>query len=114
MNSAEPDRLSEWTAFLKQSCRKQIGELGREYPHKRSLYINYRDVERFGTVGLSLADEIIENPGKVIEDIKEAIKINTLIKTVDSKPPKDINIRFSEGIDYLITSGKDKEIHWYG
>ena len=90
----EGDKTGQWTNYLKQKCRKQLGEIGREYPHRRSLYIDYRDLEAFGKVGIDLADELMENPGKVIEDIKDAIRDNHLIKTADNKPVK-INVRFT-------------------
>ena len=65
-------------------------------PHKRSLYIDYRDIERFGKAGIALADELLENPGKVLEDVWDAIKNDQLIRTKDGKePPKGINIRFT-------------------
>jgi hypothetical protein len=34
------DRADTWAAFLKAKCRKQILEIGREWPHNRSLYID--------------------------------------------------------------------------
>jgi len=91
----ETDRTQDWTTFLKLYYKKQMGEISREYPHKRSLIINYRDVEKWGKTGIALADELIENPGKVIEDIRDAIKTNALIRTGDNKEIKDLNIRFS-------------------
>ena len=37
----------------------------------------------------------MENPGKVLEDVWDAIKNNHLIRTKDGKEPKGINIRFT-------------------
>jgi len=91
----ESDKTGDWSRLLKQKYKKELGEISREYPHKRSLYIDYRDIERFGKVGIGLADELLENPGKVIEDVWEAIKANQLIRTKDGKEPKGINIRFT-------------------
>lgn len=88
------DKAGQWRDFLKQKCRKQIGELSREFPHKRSLMIDYKEVEKFGSVGPALADEIMANPGKVMEDIHDAIIANTIIKQHDGKVPKGLNIRF--------------------
>ena len=65
----ETDKTADWSRLLKQKYKKELGEISREYPHKRSLYIDYRDIERFGKVGIALADELLENPGKVIEDV---------------------------------------------
>ena len=73
------DKTENWSRLLKSKYKKEIGEISREYPHKRSLYIDYRDVERFGKAGIALADELLENPGKVLEDVWDAIKNSQLI-----------------------------------
>jgi len=91
----EAERSEDWSRFLKSRYKKQIGELSREYPYKRSLFIDYRDIERFGKAGIVLADELLENPGKVLEDVWDAIKNNQLIRTKDGKEPRGINIRFT-------------------
>ncbi|MFA5213031.1 MAG: minichromosome maintenance protein MCM, partial [Methanoregula sp.] len=91
----EVERSDDWSRFLKTRYKKQIGELSREYPYKRSLFIDYRDIERFGKAGIVLADELLENPGKVLEDVWDAIKNNQLIRTKDGKDPRGINIRFT-------------------
>jgi replicative DNA helicase Mcm len=89
------DRASDWSRFLKSRYKKELGELGREYPHRRSLYIDYREIEKFGKPGITLADELLENPGKVLEDVWDAIKSNQLVRTKDQKEPRGINIRFN-------------------
>jgi len=89
------DKTADWSRLLKQKYKKQLGEISREYPHKRSLLIDYREIERFGKAGIALADELLENPGKVIEDVLEAIKTDQLIRIKDGKEPKGINIRFT-------------------
>jgi len=91
----EGDRTGDWTRLLKTKYKKQLGELSREYPHKRSLSIDYRDVERFGKPGIAMADELLENPGKVLEDVWDAIKNGQLVRTKDGKEPREINIRFT-------------------
>jgi replicative DNA helicase Mcm len=102
----EGDKTGDWSRLLKSKYKKELGELSREYPHKRSLYIDYRDVERSGKTGIALADELLENPGKVLEDVWDAIKNSQLIRTKDGKEPKGINIRFTNlpkktGIRYI-------------
>ncbi|MFA5236822.1 MAG: minichromosome maintenance protein MCM [Methanoregula sp.] len=89
------DRTEDWSRFLKSRYKKELGEISRLYPHKRSLYIDYRQIERFGKAGISLADELLENPGKVLEDVWDAIKNDQLIRTKDGKEPKGVNIRFT-------------------
>jgi len=87
-------KTEDWSRLLKSKYKKEMGEISREYPHKRSLKIDYRDIERFGKVGIALADELLVNPGKVLEDVWDAIKNGQLIRTKDGKEPKGINIRF--------------------
>jgi len=87
-------KTEDWSRLLKTKYKKEMGEISREYPHKRSLKIDYREVERFGKVGIALADELLVNPGKVLEDVWDAIKNGQLIRTKDGKEPKGINIRF--------------------
>src|SRR5512137_654105 len=93
----ETDRTTDWSRLLKTRYKKELGEISREYPHKRSLSIDYRDIERFGKVGISLADQLLENPGKVLEDVEAAIRNDQLIKSKDGRelPPGGINIRFT-------------------
>jgi replicative DNA helicase Mcm len=91
----ESDKTGDWSRLLKSKYKKELGELSREYPHKRSLYIDYRDVERFGKAGIALADELLENPGKVLEDVWDAVKNSQLVRTKDGKEPRGINIRFT-------------------
>ncbi len=38
-------RDAEWSRFLKTRYKKQLSEITREYPYKRSLLIDYREVE---------------------------------------------------------------------
>ena len=89
------DRTDDWGRFLKSRYKKELGEISRLYPHKRSLLIDYRQIERFGKAGIILADELLENPGKVLEDVWDAIKNNQLIRAKDGKEPKGVNIRFT-------------------
>lgn len=88
------DRDADWHRFLKTRYKKELDELSREYPHKRSLYINYRDIESFGKTGTELADELLENPGKVISDIRDAISSHRLVKTRKKDEHPGINVRF--------------------
>jgi len=94
MGNPDPvNPVQDWSDFLKQKCKKQLGEIGRLYPGKRSVVVDYRDVERFGKAGLAMADDILDNPGKVLEDAWDAISANQLIKTHDGKVPR-VHVRF--------------------
>jgi replicative DNA helicase Mcm len=94
---ADSDRVADWSRLLKTRYRKELGEISREYPHKRSLVVDYRDIERFGKAGIAIADQLLENPGKVIEDVEEAVRTDQLIKIKDGKEldKNAINIRFT-------------------
>ncbi len=89
------DRLADWRQFLESSAgyKKQLSKISREYPSLRSLTIDYHDIEAFGTLGLDLADELLEDPDKVIKDIKDSIRSYNLVKAGKNKPVPDLNIR---------------------
>jgi replicative DNA helicase Mcm len=89
------DKTGDWSRLLKSKYKKELSTISREFPHKRSLKIDYRDIERFGKAGIALADELLENPGKVLEDVLEAIKKDQLIRLKDGKEYQSINIRFT-------------------
>jgi replicative DNA helicase Mcm len=92
----DTDRAGDWSRLLRTRYKKELGEISREYPHRRSLYIDYRDIERFGKAGIALADQLLENPGSVLEDVEAAIIGDQLIRTKDGKELQKggINIRF--------------------
>ena len=84
------DVVGEWTKFLKKQYRRELAELSREYPHNRSLVIDYRTI-----LNNRLAFELLRSPGKVIGDLRDAIIQNKLIKLKDGEDPELINIRFT-------------------
>ena len=84
------DVVGEWTKFLKKQYRRELAELSREYPHNRSLIIDYRTI-----LNNRLAFELLRSPGKVIGDLRDAIIQNKLIKLKDGEDPELINIRFT-------------------
>ena len=89
------DRDADWNRFLKSRYKKQLSEISREYPYKKSLFIDYRELESFGKTGIRIADELLENPGKVIEDVKSSILAHQLVKGKDGKATREVNIRFT-------------------
>ncbi len=89
------DRASDWNKFLKKHYRRELGEIASQYPHLRSLEIDYRILQKWGKTGLELADELLKFPGKVIGDVRDALKDNNLIFTKDEEEKVvHINIRF--------------------
>ncbi|MHC1626585.1 MAG: minichromosome maintenance protein MCM [Methanoculleaceae archaeon] len=84
------DTVAEWSRFLRRTYRKELAEIGREYPHRRSLYIDFRKI-----VNNRHAFELLDHPGKVIGDIKDAILQERLITLRNGEVPDRINIRFT-------------------
>ncbi|WP_342770425.1 MULTISPECIES: LAGLIDADG family homing endonuclease [unclassified Methanoculleus] len=84
------DVVGEWTKFLKKQYKRELAELSREYPHNRSLIIDYRKI-----LNNRLAFELLRSPGKVIGDIRDAIVQNKLLKLKDGQDPDQLNIRFT-------------------
>ncbi|QYZ78473.1 minichromosome maintenance protein MCM [Methanofollis formosanus] len=85
------DVVGEWVAFLSRYCKREVAEVEREFPFKRSVYIDYQTLQASGASGLRLADEVIEKPGKAIGDIRDALRQMTVI---DEEKVRKVNIRF--------------------
>jgi replicative DNA helicase Mcm len=81
------DIAAEWRKFLTRHSKRQMEELRREFPHRRSLTIDYRDI-----LPNTLAYAVLDTPGKVIEDIRDALHQNG---TIDEKDRDRVNIRFT-------------------
>ena len=90
INVEVTDNVGEWTKFLKKQYRRELAEISREYPHRRSLVIDYRRI-----LHNRLAFELLRSPGKVIGDIRDAIVQNKLLKLKDGQEPDHLNIRFT-------------------
>ena len=88
------NRVGDWSRFLKNKYKNQLGDLLRQYPKKRSLYIDFRDVYAFGKVGVRMAEELLENPGKVLADLRDAVRSQQLARGKGVKEP-EVNIRFT-------------------
>ncbi len=59
-----------WTDFFKRYYWETILELANDYPDKRSLCIDFPDIERFD---MELAQELLEHPDPVIKHANEAL-----------------------------------------
>jgi len=87
------DVVSDWETFLKRQYNKRERvELAKEFPHKRSFYIDYRNLEAFGKRGLALADQLITKPEKVMGDVKDAL---VRLGLIEEKDRQRIHIRFT-------------------
>jgi replicative DNA helicase Mcm len=93
----EPVKTPEqvWELILTRNCKKQVAILTHNYPHTKTLLIPYPEVIKVGEGGLRVADEIVEFPGKAIEDCLEAINRLHILE-VDGKPARGIKVRFEK------------------
>lgn len=74
--------------FLKKKS-KDVKQLGEHYPEKKSLILDWQEIERFDR---DLAEEIIKNPDDIIE-IFEAVLKDKPIVTVIEEP--EFHVRFT-------------------
>jgi len=63
--------VEKFESFFNDRLMKDIEMLVNDYPSKRSLLIDYRDIEHYD---VDLADEILENPDVCLAAAHEAIK----------------------------------------
>ena len=90
--------IQAWEDFFKRYYWENILELAKDYPEKRSLIIQFPDIERFD---MELARELLEHPDKVIKHSNEAlcsidlpadvVFIDTHVRII--KTPERIQIR---------------------
>ncbi|MDO8842331.1 minichromosome maintenance protein MCM [Methanocalculus sp.] len=89
------DKSKEWADFLSKKYKQEIRTIGREFPYKRSLIINYETLQKFGKTGVKLADELLSYPNKVFAEVRDALRAHNLLARKDAHDiiPR-INIRF--------------------
>ena len=68
---ASASYVQQFGEFLRDKYRKQLEELGDSYPKKRSLIVEFSELEKYNT---ELADELLENPDDVISACEEAVR----------------------------------------
>jgi replicative DNA helicase Mcm len=69
-----------WEEFFGRYYKVDIIELAQNYPEKRSLWVQFSDIERFD---MELARELIEHPDAVLKHGNEAIIMTDLSGNVD-------------------------------
>ncbi|MCP1661854.1 MAG: AAA family ATPase [Methanocalculus sp. MSAO_Arc1] len=91
----ETDKAREWADFLSKKYKPELRSIGREFPHNRSLIINYETLQKFGKSGVKLADELITYPNKVFAEVRDAIRAHNLLARKDAHEIiQRMNIRF--------------------
>ncbi|MDY6958680.1 MAG: AAA family ATPase, partial [Halobacteriota archaeon] len=68
---SEDVSTEKWEEFLGKYYKDKVLELASEYPEKRSLVINWSDVDRYDS---ELADALLENPDITLERAEEALR----------------------------------------
>ncbi len=63
--------VAKWQKFFEDQCKSDIETVALEYPEKRSLYIDYWDIDQ---VDPKLADLLINQPYKALHNAEEALK----------------------------------------
>jgi len=63
--------VEKFEAFFKSRCMKEIERLVADYPSKRSLYVDFREIEHWDT---DLADELLGNSDVCLQGARAAIK----------------------------------------
>jgi len=87
MNNKKNNKKEEETIqskienFIKKKKLKEVKKLAEHYPEKKSLLIDYEELERFSP---EVAEELIKNPDEIIDLFEQAIysmEIPTLIES---------------------------------
>jgi len=63
--------VAQWQKFLEEKCKSDIETVALEYPDKRSLYVDYWDIDK---VDPKLADMLLNQPYKAFYNAEEALK----------------------------------------
>jgi len=98
--------------FLTEYYKNDLEKLAEEYPNKRSLEIDYENLEKFD---VELADELIVKPYTIIHALEEAIKQMSISIVEDFAPhirflnlPKELRVEVkdinSDKINKFLTS----------
>ncbi len=63
--------VEKFESFFKERCIKDIERLSKDYPAKKSLLFDFRELEHFD---FDLADELLDNPDICMEATERAIR----------------------------------------
>ena len=62
---------ASWENFFEDCCRPDIETIALSYPEKRSLLVNYWDIDKYDS---KLTDLLINQPYKAIFNAEESLK----------------------------------------
>ena len=63
--------VAKWQKFFEEQCKSDIENVALEYPEKRSLYVDYWDIDKIDS---KLAELLIDQPYKALYNAEEALK----------------------------------------
>ena len=63
--------VAKWQKFFEENCKSNIETIALDYPIKRSLFVDYWDVDK---VDAELAESILNQPYKAFFNAEEALK----------------------------------------
>jgi len=63
--------VAQWQKFFEEHCKSDIETVAIEYPEKRSLYVDYWDIDKADS---KLTDLILNQPYKALFNAEEALK----------------------------------------
>ena len=63
--------VAQWQKFLEENCKSDIETVALEYPEKRSLYVDYWDIDKADS---KLAELLTDQPYKALYNAEEALK----------------------------------------
>lgn len=63
---------ASWQSFFEDKCKAEIETLATEYPEKRSLLVDYWDIDK---IDPKLAEMLIRQPFKTLFNAEEALKL---------------------------------------
>ena len=77
--------VSSWQNFFEENFKSEIETIALEYPEKRSILIDYWDIDR---INPSLAEGLINQPYKSIFNAEEALN------NIDVASGEKLNLHF--------------------
>ena len=63
--------VAQWQKFFEENCKSDIETVALDYPEKRSLYVDYWDIDKADS---ELAETLLDQPYKSIFNAEEALK----------------------------------------
>jgi DNA replicative helicase MCM subunit Mcm2 (Cdc46/Mcm family) len=63
--------VAQWQKFLEEQCKSDIETVAIAYPEKRSLYVDYWDIDKADS---KLGELLINQPYKAVYNAEEALK----------------------------------------